>query len=132
MIVYEKSESRSVVSNSLQPQRLYSPWNSPGNNAEVCSCSLLQGVFPTQGPNLGLLHGSWILYQLSHQKFTYPVSNIKHQIHMTGKSCILRVPGSSPSRRFKGTPQDPKSRFFHNNCNKSMKQPCLKTSSIVR
>ena len=31
------------------------------------SCSLLQGVFPTQGLNPGLPHCRWILYQLSHQ-----------------------------------------------------------------
>ena len=31
------------------------------------SCSLLQGIFQTQGLNLGLLHCRWILYCLSHQ-----------------------------------------------------------------
>ena len=62
-----ESESRSVVSNSLRPHRLYSPWNSPGQNTEVGCCSLLQGIFPTQGSNPGLLHCRWILYQLSHQ-----------------------------------------------------------------
>ena len=31
------------------------------------SLSLLQGVFPTQELNQGLLHYSWILYQLSYQ-----------------------------------------------------------------
>ena len=31
------------------------------------SHSLLQGICPTQGPNLGLLHYRWILYHLSHQ-----------------------------------------------------------------
>ena len=40
-----KSESRSVVSDSLQPHGLYSPWNSPGQNTGVGSLSLL----PTQG-----------------------------------------------------------------------------------
>ena len=29
------------------------------------SLSLLQGIFPTQGSNSGLLHCRWILYQLS-------------------------------------------------------------------
>ena len=29
--------------------------------------SLLQGIFPTQGSNPGLLHCRWILYQLSHK-----------------------------------------------------------------
>ena len=34
---------------------------------ELGSLSLLQGIFPTQGLNLGLLHCRRILYQLSHQ-----------------------------------------------------------------
>ena len=45
----QKSESHSVVSDSLQPYELYSPWNSPSQNTEECSCSLLPGNFPTQG-----------------------------------------------------------------------------------
>ena len=62
------SESRSVMSNSLQPHRLYSPWDSPGQNTAVGSLFLLQGIFPTQGSNQGLLHCRRILYQLSHQR----------------------------------------------------------------
>ena len=46
---------------------LYSPWNSPVQNTGVGSLSLLQGIFPTQGLNPGLLHCRWILYQLSHK-----------------------------------------------------------------
>ena len=42
-------------------------WNSPGKNTGVGCHSLLQGIFPTQWSNLGLLHRSWILYHLSHQ-----------------------------------------------------------------
>ena len=60
-------ESRLVVSDSLRPQGLYSPWNSPGQNAGVGSLSLLQGIFPTQGSNQDLLHCRQILYQLSYQ-----------------------------------------------------------------
>ena len=45
---YER-ESHSVVSDSLRPDGLYSPWNSPGQNTGVGSFSLLQGIFPTQG-----------------------------------------------------------------------------------
>ena len=41
--------------------------NSPSQNIEVGSLSLLQGIFSTQGSNLGLPHCRWILYQLSHQ-----------------------------------------------------------------
>ena len=29
--------------------------------------AILQGIFPIQGSNPGLLHGRWILYQLSHK-----------------------------------------------------------------
>ena len=43
------SESCSVVSYSLQPQGLYSPWNSPDQNTGVGRLSLLQGIVPTQG-----------------------------------------------------------------------------------
>ena len=49
--VLSESESCSVVSNSLQPHWLHSPWNSPGQNIGVGSFSLLQGIFPTQGSN---------------------------------------------------------------------------------
>ena len=49
-----ESESRSVVSNFLQPHGLYGPWNSPGQNTGVGSLSLLLGIFPTQGLNPGL------------------------------------------------------------------------------
>ena len=34
---------------TLWPHRLYSPWNSLGQNTGVGSLSLLQGIFPTQG-----------------------------------------------------------------------------------
>ena len=62
-----ESESRSVVSDSLRPRGLYSPWNSLGQNTGVGSLSLLQGIFPTQGSNWGLLHCRQILYQLNYQ-----------------------------------------------------------------
>ena len=42
-------------------------WNSPGKNTGVSSHSLLQGIFPTQGWNPGLLHCMKIIYCLSHQ-----------------------------------------------------------------
>ena len=62
-----ESESCSVVSDSLQPHGLCSPWNSPGQNTGVGSLSLLQGIIPTQGSNTGLSHCSQILYQLSYK-----------------------------------------------------------------
>ena len=52
---------------TLQHHGLYSPWNSPGQNTGVGSCSLLQKIFPTQGSNPGLPRCRWILYHLSHK-----------------------------------------------------------------
>ena len=57
------------MSDSLWPHGLYSPWKSPGQNTGVGSCSLLQGIFPTQGLNPGLLYCRGLLYQLSHNTF---------------------------------------------------------------
>ena len=51
-----ESESLSVLSDSLQPYGLSSPWNSLGQNTGMGSLSLLQGMFPTQGSNPGLRH----------------------------------------------------------------------------
>ena len=67
VLVFSQSEHCSVMSDSLQPHRLYSPCNSPGQNTGVGSLSLLQGIVPTQGLNPGLPHCRQILYQLSHK-----------------------------------------------------------------
>ena len=49
MVMPQVSGSHSVVSNSLRPYGLYSPWNSPGQNTGVGSLSLLQDA-----PNWGI------------------------------------------------------------------------------
>jgi len=41
--------------------------DSPGKSPGVGCHALLQGIFPTQGSNPGLLHCRWILSCLSHQ-----------------------------------------------------------------
>ena len=48
-----------------EPASLPCPWDSPGKNTGVGCHSLLQGIFPTQGSNLGLLHCRKILSWLS-------------------------------------------------------------------
>ena len=63
-----KSESGSVLSNSLWLCGLYSPWNSPDQDPVAGSLSLFQAIFATQGWNPGLPHCRWILYQLSHKR----------------------------------------------------------------
>ena len=55
------------MSDSLQTHGLYRPWNSPGQNTEMGSLSLLQEIFPVQGLNPDLSHFRHILYQLSHK-----------------------------------------------------------------
>ena len=59
--------SRSVVSNSfvipwtVVHQVALCPWNSPGKSTGMGCHSLLQGIFPIQGLNVGLLHCRQIL-----------------------------------------------------------------------
>ena len=89
------SESHSVMSDSLRPHGLYSPWNSPGQNTGVGSLSLFQGIFPTQVLNPGLPHCRQILYQLSYKAsprilewIAYPFSSGSSQSRgLTGVSC---------------------------------------------
>ena len=64
--------SCSVVSNSLWPHglwptRLHCPWSLPGKSTGVGCHFLLQGIFQTQGSNLGILHCRQMVYHLSHQ-----------------------------------------------------------------
>ena len=47
--------------------RLLHPWDFLGKNTGVGCHFLLQGIFPTQGLNPGLLHCRQKLYHLSHQ-----------------------------------------------------------------
>ena len=72
VLLAQWSVSHSVVSDclqvcGLQPTRLLHPWNSPGKTTGVGGHFLLQGMFPTQGLNLGLCMAVKILYYLSHQ-----------------------------------------------------------------
>ena len=74
----------------------YSPWTTPGQNTGEGSLSLLQGIFPFQGLNPGLLHCGQILYQLSHKAsprilewMAYPFSRgSSPPRNWTGVSCI--------------------------------------------
>ena len=61
--------SDSLPSHGLQPARLLCPWNSPGKNTYLpgLGCHfLLQGIFPTQALNPGLLCCTQTLYHLRH------------------------------------------------------------------
>ena len=77
--------------------------DSPGKNTGVGCHALLQGIFRTQGSNLGLPHCRWVLYQLSHQGIpriwewvACPFSTGSAQPrNQTGVSCIAG--GSLPA-----------------------------------
>ena len=49
------------------PSRLFHPWDFPGKNTGVGCHFLLQGIFPTQRSNPGLLHCKQTLHRLSHK-----------------------------------------------------------------
>ena len=61
--------SSSLWSHGLLPARVLCRWDFPGKNTRVGFHVLLQGIFPTQESNLGLLHCTQILYHLS-----YPIA----------------------------------------------------------
>ena len=64
---------------------------------EVGSCSLLQGIFPTQVSNPGLLHCRWILPQLSHQGS--PIMYVTdHQVFPPKTAYIQREKGTGEER----------------------------------
>ena len=120
-------ETRSVVSNSLWPYRLYSPWVSLGWNTGVGSLSLLQGIFPTQESNPGLLPCRQILYQLSHRRrprilewVAYPFSSGSSQPRNgTRVSCIAEY--SLPTELFRKGP----------GCEDAIANPRLKRAYVL-
>ena len=59
--------SNSLWPHGLEPLRLLHPRDIPGKNSGVGCPFLLQGIFPTQGSNLGLPHCRRTPYRLSHQ-----------------------------------------------------------------
>ena len=92
--VERERESDSVISDSLTPHGLKSPWNFPCQNTGVGNLSHLQGIFPTQGLNPGLLHCRQILYQLSHSPQSPQKYKEKQILHL--RKC--RAKAASPTR----------------------------------
>ena len=84
------------MSDSLWPYILHSPWISLGQINGVCSLSLFQGIFPTQGLSPGLWHCWQILSHLRHKGsprilewVAYPFSwGSPYAKNWTGVSCI--------------------------------------------
>ena len=93
--------SHSVMSDSLRPHglkptRLRCPWDFPGKGTRVRCHFLLQGIFPTQGSNPGLLHCRQTLYPLSRQG-SHGVEEgspkAKHEGFGSGAACHVRSLG---------------------------------------
>ena len=93
--------SCSVMSDSLRPRglqltRVLCPRGFSRQEYGVGCHALLQGIFPTQGSNPGLMHCRQILYLLSHQEsprilewVAYPFSSgSSRPRNQTGVSCI--------------------------------------------
>ena len=73
------AQSCPTLCNSMDSARLLCPWNSPGKNTGMGSHLLLQGIFPTQESNPGLLLCRQILYHLSH--LGSPKGSWNHDAH---------------------------------------------------
>ena len=65
--------------------------DSPGNNTGVSCHVLLQGTFPTQGSNPGVLHCRQILYHLSHHKSLYLDAFRKLCLYITCSHYVLHL-----------------------------------------
>ena len=61
-----KALSRVRLCDPMDCTRLLCSWDSPGKDTGVDCHFLLQGIFPAQGSNPGLLHCRQTLYHLSH------------------------------------------------------------------
>ena len=69
LVLVSASESRSVVSDFFQPHRLYSPWNSPGQNTGVPNRGIEPGSptsqvdsLPAETPGKPLLLNLYVEY----------------------------------------------------------------------
>ena len=84
---------------TLQADSLLSEPPGKPKNTRVGSLSLLQGIFPAQELNQGLLHCRRILYQLSHQGSETYIC-LRHISIDGGKErCVQGDPGSFPDIR---------------------------------
>ena len=90
-----ESASCSVLSDSSRSHGLYCPWNSPGKNTGVGCHFFLQGIFPTQGSNLGLPHWRQILYHLCHLENSWWGSITINDRHVDVHS-VLRITALKP------------------------------------
>ena len=107
----------------LQPTRLLHPWNFLGKSTGVGCHFLLQGIFPIQGSNPGLLHCGQMLYCLSHRGIPsqpkrsgiFSISSIQKNLGGSlGWSWLRTKPIPGPLTRSEGaTGTDPAGSLTH-------------------
>ena len=84
---FNKEGNFDTCSSTTWPTRLLCPWDFSGKDNGVGCHFLLQGIFLTQGSNLGLPHCRQILYPLGHQGSPHKV------IKITGTESRMAVAG---------------------------------------
>ena len=78
----------------MTPWAIYTSCNSPGQNTGMGSLSLLQGIFPTQVSNRGLLHCRKILYQLSYQG-SLSAEHIMWNVRLNEAQAVINIAGKN-------------------------------------
>ena len=87
----------SLQPHGLQPARLLSSWDSPGKNTGAGCHALLQGIFPTQVSNSGLLHSGGFFTVWATRETLYALYTSTHtqtcahtHTHMHVHACMYR------------------------------------------
>ena len=81
----------------LQPTRFFCQWDFPGKKNGTSCHFLLQGIFPTQGSNLCLLHWQVNSFPLSHQRSScYILSYPKIPLFSINRTHLHGICGSQP------------------------------------
>ena len=89
VVVLSPSRVLLLWPHGLQPVRLLCPWDSPVKNTGVACRFFLQGIFPTQELNLGLLPFGQILYPLSYKERSFGVDTQLFQDHLLKRLSLL-------------------------------------------
>ena len=101
-VLVAQSRPALLQTHGLWPTRLLYPWDSPDKNTGVGCHFLLQGIFPTQGWNPGLLHCRQSLLsepprgaqESTLQKTEFQISEFKQLTHFSPiwwPRCVLEM-----------------------------------------
>ena len=97
LVVQSLNHVRLLQPYGLESTRLLYPWDFPDKSTEVSCHFLLQGIFPTQGWNLGLPHCRQMLNRLSHKGSLLILPNDENPenfLQFTGYGMLIKLPGA--------------------------------------